>query len=112
MCPPGQRMRWRGSKVKATFDVALARSREGCQDCLGWTEEHLAPRISPCLVMEATGGDNTLARSYRHLLQEGKPPMVPLVVSMRKIHVLCRAVLGSEQDYDPSHVKPTRPVEI
>lgn len=37
--------------------------------------------------------------------------MVALVASMRKILVLCRAVLASE-DYDPSHANTTHPVEI
>jgi len=68
-------------------------------------------RVLYLAAMAATRGDNSLARSYQHLLQEGKPTMVALVASMRKILVLCRAVLVSEQDYDLSHVKPTHPVE-
>jgi len=58
--------------------------------------------------MAATRGENPLARSYHHLLSEGKPPMVALGALMRKILACCRAVLVSEQDFDPDYLQKIR----
>lgn len=51
--------------------------------------------------MSSIRGENSLARTYQHLLEEGKPPMVALGAVMRKILVLSRAVLVHEHDYVP-----------
>lgn len=61
--------------------------------------------------MSSVRGDNTLARSYDHLLKEGKKPMLALGAIMRKLLVLCRALLVYEQDYDPQFVKKAPSVE-
>lgn len=53
--------------------------------------------------LAAVRGSNTLSTSYEHLLREGKAPKSALGAVMRKILVLCRAVLLSGQDYDPNH---------
>lgn len=58
--------------------------------------------------MAATRGDTPLARSYRHLIEAGKPPRVALVATMRKMLVLCRVLLIEGCDYDPAF--PTRPI--
>lgn len=61
--------------------------------------------------MAATRGNNPLAQSYSHLLAEGKKPMVALGALMRKILACCRAVLVSEQDFDPDHVRKAKEVQ-
>jgi transposase len=61
--------------------------------------------------MASIRGDNTLAKSYEHLLSEGKEPMVALGAVMRKLLVLCRALLVYEQDYDPKFVRSVPPME-
>jgi transposase len=55
--------------------------------------------------MASIRGENSLKRSYEHLVQEGKAPMVALGAVMRKILVLCRIILVSETDYDSNFVK-------
>ena len=61
--------------------------------------------------MSSIRGDNTLARTYNHLLKEGKEPMLALGAIMRKLLVLCRALLVHEQDYDPQFVKKAPSIE-
>jgi transposase len=61
--------------------------------------------------MAAIRKPNTLSINYEHLLAEGKAPMSALGAVMRKLLVLCRAVLLSGEDYDPQHVRKTVPTE-
>jgi transposase len=70
--------------------------------------KHGSSRVRHMLYLAAMAsirGENTLARSYDHLVQEGKEPMVALGAVMRKILVLCRALLVSETDYNPKFIK-------
>lgn len=66
--------------------------------------KHGSSRVRHMLYLAAMAsirGDNTLARSYAHLVKEGKAPMVALGAVMRKLLVLGRTLLVSETDYDP-----------
>ena len=70
--------------------------------------KHGSGRVRQVLYMAALTairGDNTLARSYDHLLKEGKPPLVAIGAVMRKILVLARVLLISGKDYDPKFSK-------
>lgn len=61
--------------------------------------------------MAAIRGDNTLARSYERLLEEGKAPMLALGAIMRKLLVLCRILLVCEQDYQSDFVRKSPSIE-
>ncbi len=70
--------------------------------------KHGSSRVRHMLYLAAMASirnENTLTRSYHHLLTEGKEPMVALGAIMRKILVLSRAILLSETDYDSKFVK-------
>jgi transposase len=74
--------------------------------------KHGSSRVRQVLylaAMNSIGKDHTLGQSYDHLLKEGKAPMVALGAIMRKTLVCCRAVLVSEEDYDPNFVKKPPP---
>jgi len=70
--------------------------------------KHGSSRVRQVLylaAMAAVRGENPLASTYQRLLEEGKPRMVALGAVMRKILVLCRAILVAEEDFDPNHVR-------
>jgi transposase len=70
--------------------------------------KHGSGRVRHMLYLAAMAsmrGENPLSRSYDHLVQEGKPPMVALGALMRKILACCRAVLVANQDFDPNYKK-------
>ena len=70
--------------------------------------KHGSGRVRQVLYMGAVGamrGKSPLSQSYHHLVAEGKSPMVALGALMRKILACSRAVLVSEQDYDPDYTR-------
>jgi transposase len=76
--------------------------------------KHGSGRVRQVLYLAAMAsirGDNSLGRSYNRLLNEGKAPMVALGAIMRKILVLCRALLVCEQDYQPDFVRKLPPID-
>lgn len=54
--------------------------------------------------MAAIRDQGPFARTYQHLLDEGKAPMSALGAIMRKLLVVCRGVLVNQADYDPERV--------
>jgi transposase len=54
--------------------------------------------------MAAIRVDGPFARTYQHLVSEGKAPMSALGAIMRKLLVVCRGVLINEEDYNPDRV--------
>ena len=54
--------------------------------------------------MAAIRDEGPFARTYQHLLDEGKAPMSALGAIMRKLLVVCRGVLVNQADYDPARV--------
>ena len=63
------------------------------------------PRVRQALYlssMVAIQHENSFRRTYRHLLANGKEPMVGLGAVMRKILCVMRAILISEIPYDPN----------
>lgn len=54
--------------------------------------------------MAAIRVEGPFARTYQHLLDEGKAPMSALGAIMRKLLVVCRGVLINEEDYNPERV--------
>ena len=63
-----------------------------------------SPRVRHVLylaALTAVRGNNDLQRTYQHLLDEGKPPMVAIGAVMRKLLVVMRILLITETAYDP-----------
>lgn len=54
--------------------------------------------------LSAIRDNGPFARTYQHLLDEGKAPMSALGAIMRKLLVVCRGVLVNQADYDPERV--------
>jgi len=54
--------------------------------------------------MAAIRVEGPFARTYQHLLAEGKAPMSALGAIMRKLLVVCRGVLINNEDYNPQRV--------
>ncbi len=62
------------------------------------------PRVRQCLylsAMAAIRGNNQMRKTYRRLLDQGKPRMVALGAIMRKLLTLMRAILISEKRFQP-----------
>lgn len=60
--------------------------------------------------MTAIRDGGPFAQTYQHLLDEGKAPMSALGAIMRKLLVVCRGVLVTQADYDPTRVsRPNHP---
>lgn len=54
--------------------------------------------------MAAVRVEGPFSDTYQHLLEEGKVPMSALGAIMRKLLVVCRGVLVSNEDYNPERV--------
>lgn len=66
------------------------------------------PRVRQVLYMAALTacrGDHDLGDTYRHLIAEGKAPMVALGAVMRKLLVILWAILQSDTPFDPHHAR-------
>ena len=62
------------------------------------------PRVRHVLYLSALvtiRGSNDLQRTYQRLLKEGKSPMAAIGAVMRKLLILMRALLITENTYDP-----------